>query len=95
MLLLRKASRKDEGKDKTDTSAEIVFANKSNDPRMPGGLTWQEYQGKDLGDEPFSKTKLLLTYLLRAHGVDLRNDKIIADKMMDDLELDDMDTDDE
>ncbi|KAJ5034392.1 hypothetical protein NUH16_005829 [Penicillium rubens] len=95
MLLLRKASRKDEGKDKTDTSAEIVFANKSNDPRMPGGLTWQEYQGKDLGDEPFSKTKLLLTYLLRVHGVDLRNDKIIADKMMDDLELDDMDTDDE
>jgi hypothetical protein len=38
----RKASRKDEGKDKTDTSAEIVFANKSNDPRMPGGLTWQQ-----------------------------------------------------
>ncbi|KAJ5256386.1 hypothetical protein N7505_011537 [Penicillium chrysogenum] len=64
-------------------------------PRMPGRLTWQEYQGKDLGDEPFSKTKLLLTYLRRVHGVDLRNDKIIADKMMGDLELDDMDTDDE
>jgi hypothetical protein len=27
------------------------------------------------GDEPFSKTKLLLTYLLRAHGVDLTNGK--------------------
>lgn len=94
-FLLRKAGRKDEGKAKTDTCADIVFDNKSIHPRMPGRLTWQEYQGKDLGDEPFSKTKLLLTYLRRVHGVDLRNDKIIADKMMGDLELDDMDTDDE
>lgn len=68
---------------------------------MPQDLTWQEWAGRDLGDEPFAQTKLLLAYLLRVHGVDFSIDKRIANKSMendwelDDLELDAMDSSDD
>lgn len=53
--------KKVKGKDKTGESAELVFANKHNYPRRLKELTWQEWAGKDdLGDEPYSQTKLLL-----------------------------------
>lgn len=80
--LLRKATGKDE-------SAEIVFANMSNYPRMPKESTWQEWAGKDLGDQPLSETKHPLAYLLRVHGVDFNIDKTVAQKMAeDDMRLD-------
>ncbi|KAJ5926551.1 hypothetical protein N7516_008324 [Penicillium verrucosum] len=83
--------KKVKGKDKTGESAELVFANKHNYPRRPKELTWQEWAGKDdLGDEPYSRTKLLLAYLLRVHGVDFSNNRVISDKMVEnDWELND------
>lgn len=52
-------------KAKTGKSTNLVFRDKHNDLRKPGQFTWQERADKDLGDEPFSQTKLLLPYLLR------------------------------